>query len=268
MNRHINRHLTILFAGLLFFAIPAGIAPAIAGQSFTLGSGKKIEVLSLTPRSARKRSRLLTLRYRTPTSLSATETLTREVNELWEHLVTEVEKDGYRGANIFAVKSGKSKKFVIRMKEGTWRLPEQGNPRKLTRAKITAIFERLEWLGKHKAIEAILLYLPHEYTYTVVDRAISEEPVTLSRAEYAKAARHFLAHGSPSGFRQEILNITILGGGKKARVKSLTTRIGSKDGNSTDTASRSTEYLELRDGALLITRSIAVNEDRTLVGKP
>lgn len=259
------RHLIALFVGFLMLA---DTGAAATGQTFTLGSGKKIKILKISPLKIRNGVEFLTLRYVTPAQLNDLETLTREVNEIWGHFIVDVERGGYQGAIISAVKSGKSKKFKIVLKDGVWHMPEPGRPKKLTASLIRAFFERLEWLSINRELDAVLLYVPSDYTLTIVDRTVEGAPVTLDRDQYVALERQILAATTDYKFHRKILDIDLLNKGTKARIKVRVTESGISDGRAFNAVTRSTVILELRDGFMLATRTKSVIEKLTLAGQP
>lgn len=95
----------------------------------TLGSGKQVKTISVTPVKFSDGSTSLMLKYQTDLKISDSEALKKEVNEIWQEFKIEVERNNMKDAIVsaneaprgFIAKQNKSYNFVFRKStDGSW----------------------------------------------------------------------------------------------------------------------------------------------------
>lgn len=247
-----------------------------AGQPFTLGSGKSVEILAVGPIYGQGWSGLM-LKYRTSIPLNDLVTLRKEVDEIWERFMADAEHGGYKAAIISA--NGPEKGFIVTMNDsynftfekndGSWRTRESGER---ARAKLDPDFikefiDRLDWAFEHNNMNALVLYMANDWSLTLINpNGSAPAQQTLDRMKFVTVTHATLAAATSLQHRREIVNISIAEGRTVARVESRETTDATINARHVVDIERSTDMFELRDDVMLWTKSTSVIKKLTETG--
>jgi hypothetical protein len=174
------------------FAILLVLASApLAAQPLKLNSGKTVEITTVGPMFFAKGASALGLRYETTLALDDVAAVRKEVDEIWQHFIVDVDRGKYEAAVITAdgaktgiiVKTNKSYGFVFKKVDGIWRTTESATTKdsKLTDAQLRAFFDRWDFLIENDNEKAIALYLDKDWHLSVAG-ALCERNPTRSRS--------------------------------------------------------------------------------------
>jgi hypothetical protein len=265
------RQIWTLFLALIL----ASLSIAHAGQPLTLGTGQSVEILSVGPlRSVDGSWSALRLQYQTLTPLTDEATLRKEVDEIWNRFVVDVERGAYeRGvitanepAKGFIFRTNNSFGFIFEKKDGSWRTFESKgrSQAKLDAGFVREFVDRLDWIFERDSMNALLLYMANDWTGTIINPSESaSSPQTLDRMKYTAVTHATLTAASSRHHHRAIMNISIADGGAVARVESRETEEMTLNGRQIAGVARSTDTFELRDNVMLWTTSISVIEKQT-----
>ena len=246
----------------------------IVAQSLTLGSGKSVEILGVGPVLSTQGKSALVLKYRTLLPLKDVPTLRKEVDEIWERFVVDVERGHYQTAAIsanepakgFIIAWGNSFGFAFEKKDGSWRTLESKERAlaKLDQSFMREFVDRLDTAIEHNNMNALLLYMADDWTGTTTNPGEkAPAPQTMDRLQFAARLRATLAAATRHQSHREIVSISIADGGTIARVESRETSEVTIKEQQIAVVERSTDMFELRDNVMLWTKSISVVEKRT-----
>jgi hypothetical protein len=243
-------------------------------QPLTLGSGKSVEILGVGPLLSTQGGSALMLKYRTLLPLKDVPTLRKEVDEIWERFVVDVERGHYQTAFIsanepakgFIITWGDSYGFAFEKKDGTWRTLESKERAlaKLDQSFVREFVDRLDTAIQHNNMNALLLYMADDWTITTTNSGEkAPAPQTMDRLQYAASTHAILAAATRLQEHREIISVSIDEGGTIARVESRETSEATIKEQQLAVVARLTDMFELRDNVMLWTKAIGVVEKRT-----
>ena len=247
---------------------------AMAGQSLTLGSGKRIEILEVARLQSTQGLSGLMLKYRTSVPLGELATLRKEADEIWQRFVVDVERGGYGLAIISAnepetdavVTTNKSYGFVFEKRDGSWRtLESKGRAQaRLDPEFMKEFMDRLDWTYEHHALNAALLYMANDWTVTVsTPNPDGPGPQVMDRAKFVAITNATFAATTAHQHHREITKVTISNGGAAARVESRETETATDNGRELTTSGLSIDTFELHGNVMLWTKSTTLIEKQT-----
>lgn len=216
------RKITGLTAALAFLVLAhAGTALA---DPFKVNSGKILDVVAIQEVKS-EGTRALAMRFGTKTSLSDLFGLRAEADELWEHLVVNVEKGGYRRAVIRAQaaggpRDGKTVEFVYLKRGKEWRTLEKGLGRG---ERLTGDFVRARFAvysGKdrfHHSPNLLLLYTSPDWTISYTyPKETGVGPIDYDRIGFMDVVRQTLNASSRNKERVNLVRVKVSQSGKTA----------------------------------------------------
>ncbi len=240
-----------------------------ASQMVNLASGKSVEIISAGPLSfGQGKQPAVMLKYRTAVQIDDVATLRKEVDEIWDRFVVDTERAGYTQAVIsatgpekgFIITHSESYNFVFVKKDGSWRtlesLPKQQG--KLDEKIVRDFVERVDWLHSNKETNAFLMYFANEWTGNL---ASPSGPVTLNRMQLAQAVYQSASRVKNYQHQRQILKITISPDGSSAQIDSEETEQCIVDNKVIKTSLIGTDFIEVKDGNILFTKSSSSNKE-------
>lgn len=238
----------------------ATTCPAVAGEPFTLGSGKSVEILAVGPMASGQGRPVLALKYRSKIPGADAAALRKEVDEIWQQLVVDAERANYDAAVITASQpAGSSHDFTFAKQDGIWRTYESKErlKAKLDRDFVAQFIDRLDWLFEHQETDALLLYLASDWTLTSTDAAEQlGGPKIVSVAEFMESLEALSATVKSYRHERKIVDIAIGRDGTTARITSRESEDIVDEANHLTTSSHSVDVVELTgDGFMLLTKS-------------
>jgi hypothetical protein len=245
----------------LLFADTASAVP------LTLNSGATVEILAVGPLQSTAGWTALMLKYRTTIPLAEAGRLRREVDEIWERFVVDVEGSGQQIALISAnepdsggiVSATNSFNFVFQKRMGSWRTLEWsgGESGKLDVSRVSEFIGRIDWAHNHNNVNALLLYLADDW---VGAGSAAGQTRSMNRMEFVRQHHAMLTAAKAYRQTRNILEIFVSADGTNARVESTETEEISIDNRSITATSRVTEFLAVQEGAIIVTRTEVVVE--------
>lgn len=255
------------------FLLIAGGGGALAAELTTLNSGKTIEILG-AGRIFSPNGTALMLKYETKVPLSDLAALRKEADEVWDRFVVNVEQGGFRAAIIsantpkrgFIVTTNESFNFVFEKIDGEWRTKaaKTNEPVRLDEAMVRQFIDRRDWAYRHNNMNALRLLMAKDwFLYFVDESQQAGGRKTIKRDQYVTTTHQIFSGAVDRSYRREILDISIDQQAGTARVESREFQVATLNGLTIDVIGRLTEFLELRDGVMLWTKVLAVQEKRT-----
>jgi hypothetical protein len=254
--------------------LSASASVASADQTVTLGSGKSVDVLSVGPLQSTQGWSALMLKYKTLVPLSEMPALRKEADEIWDRLVVDAERNGFRSAVISAnepphgvvAATYQSYGFVFEKRDGAWRTIE-GPDRvkaKLDRAFVTEFVDRVDWLIEHNEMNAALLYMANGWTATIAQPGpAAPPPQIIDRGKFVAVTHQTFAIAKNLRHHRDILDIAIDPNGTTARVESRETEEMDLNDRHIAGIERSTDSFELQGDAMQWTKTTSVIEKQT-----
>ena len=214
------------------------------------------------------------LKYRTSLPLSDMPALRKEVDEIWDRFVMDVEHGGYKTAIISAneppkgliVTENNSYNFVFEKKDESWRTLESNEraQAKLDPDFVKAFVDRVDTALEHNTMNALLLYMANDWTITIVNPGGgTSASQTIDRMNFVSVTYQTFAAASSRRHHREIVDISIAEGGAAAQVESRETEEITVKDQQVAGVERSTDTFELRDNVMLWTKSTSVIESET-----
>ncbi len=233
---------------------------AVAAETFTLDSGRSVEILTVGPMSSGRGSPVLALKYRSDIAATDAAALRKEVDEIWQHLVVDADGGDYQAAIVTpTLATGASHDFAFARKHGTWRTYEskQRVKARLDRNFVAQFIDRLDWLFDRHETDALRLYLASDWTLTSTNAADpSVDPKVESAAPFLDALEEFSASVKSYHHERKIVDIAIDRGGMTARITSREFEDIVDEANHLVTSSHSVDFVELTgDGIMLLMKS-------------
>jgi len=236
-------------------------ANAVAGQA-TLGSGKTVEILSMGPMMFGDGQKALMLKYQTALPIDDVVALRKEADEVWDRFVVDVEKAGYDQAIISAnepaqgtlVTHNKSYNFIYEKKDGSWRTLEASGREKtkLDQMTIKDFMDRLDWLHDNNEMNSFLLYFANDWVGSL---ASPQGQVTVNRAQLAQETHEALTETKNYHHRRDIVETNVAPDGMSAKIDSHESEDGIVDGKDSKMECISVDFIEVRGGHIVFTKS-------------
>jgi hypothetical protein len=247
---------------------------AAADQPLTLGSGKSVDILAAGPLQSTHGWTTLILKYRTLIPLGEDAELRREVDEIWDRFVVDVERDGYQTAVITAneptrgvvATTNKFYGFVFEKRGGSWRAPESAErvKAKLDPAFVTEFLGRLDWLIEHNEMNAAQLYMANGWTATIAQPgSAAPPPQIIDRNRFVAVTHQTFAVAKNLYHHRDITDIAIGDNGTTARVESRETEEMDLNDRHIAGIERSTDSFELQGDAMQWTKTTSIIENQT-----
>ena len=262
-----------VWQGVLLLVLAfAGVNAASAGQ-LKLNSGKSIELLDAREAET-PGGKALVLEYQTRISLDDLAALNKEADELWEKFVVEAERGKYQVATISAHApdkgdtAAKREPFdtVYEKINGAWRtrLHPAGKAVPLTEAIIREFIDRQASAIEHNNTSALLLSTAKDWIVIVVDaESPNVELVRMNLDEFFAATFRVQSLAEDFRFQYEIVDISVDRAAGTARVETRGTEKLTMNGIIFEVTARYTDFVELRDGIMLATRTHIVIDEMT-----
>lgn len=246
-----------------------GSAAALAGEKFALPSGGQAEILQAGSTRTADGWSGYTLKYRTSLPLEPVAPLRKEADEMWERYADAAEKSGYQNAVIsanvfekgFILTYHKSHSFLFEKRDGGWRSSDykDGESGKIEENFLKEVLDRIDAAYAHKAANALLLYMASDWVIADSQpREGGDRTETLNRAAYLDRIREASAPSVDLKRKRDIVKITVTEDGRGAQVESVVTDAITANGRETSGAGRVIDFFEVRDRALIWTKSARV----------
>jgi hypothetical protein len=252
----------------LFLLIAKSIA--FADQTVTLGSGKTVQVIAVGPLQFASGDSALMLKYRTVIPLSDMASLRKEVNEIWDRFVVDVEHGGYKQAIISAnepekgglIAQNQGCNFIFEKRDGSWRMLEGDGKAliKLDDNSVKEFFDRMDWVYDHNEMNAFLLYLANDYSGTFTEGTTA--PQTVDRMKLAASTYQALKTTKNFQHQRKILKIQIENNGASAQVESQEIEQGTVNGRDINEIEHSMDLIEVQGSAVVVTKTTTTMEDQ------
>jgi hypothetical protein len=246
----------------------------IGGQSFALRPDKSVEVLTIGPLKFSEGGTALWLTYRTALSLDDVPTLRKEVGEIWNRFVVDVERAGFQSAVISANEPPKgviitktsSYNFIFEKKDGSWRTHESKEraQAKLDPEFVKEFVDRLDWAFLHDNMNVLLLHMANDWTVTITNpNESSSTPQIIDRTKFVATSHAGLVSSSNVQHHRDILHIAVSDDRTVARLESRETADAIIGDRQISEIERVTDTFELNGNTMLWTKSESVIERRT-----
>lgn len=205
----------------------------------------------------------LTLKYRTQIPLSDVPGLRKEADEIWNLFQVDADHGNYEGAIIMAnapetgavITANRSFNFVYEKKDGIWHAIESTNDKTLDENHVREFLDRFDWLLEHGDMNAMLLYLDKNWTFTVKNsRENSVDQKVFNRIEFATIEHNGLLKSKTYRHQRVITEIKIANG-NSAHVLSHEIEDWTMNGQKFHAVSDSSDDIAFDGRIMLITKS-------------
>jgi hypothetical protein len=246
-------------------------APALASPT-QLPSGKSVDLTGMGPIYFKQSPPSLMLQFTTSTSMDDVDRLRHESDEIWNRFVVDCEKGKYAGGVISAneppqgtgpIKHNRSYNFIYDKTGGEWRTSESKDlvKRGLNEVFVRAFMDRLDDLLLHNELNAVLLYMPSDWTATISKaNAPNEPPQVVSRAPFLNQTFAVFSQIKDLRHSRTITKLVISPDRRTAQVSSEETSGFTFGGQHHSLVEHSTDEFKISGDSVLWVRTKSVQE--------